>query len=146
MWNILEKLIIMLQFQFRIRKNLSPIILARLYSSSETLQYQFNPIPTSHGRNQPIYECHVTTAGRVKFLQETQNLALADWCVLLTSINNQFRNCKYIIFWPIKLFLNCKICSDWTKVHTFQIGGIFFVFFTFSKVLINLTFDVIMHF
>ena len=23
-----------------------------------------NPIPTSHGRNQPIYECHVTTAGR----------------------------------------------------------------------------------
>jgi hypothetical protein len=24
----------------------------------------FNPIPTGHGRNQPIYECHVTTAGR----------------------------------------------------------------------------------
>ena len=23
-----------------------------------------NPIPTGHGRNQPIYECHVTTAGR----------------------------------------------------------------------------------
>jgi hypothetical protein len=21
----------------------------------------FNPIPTGHGRNQPIYECHVTT-------------------------------------------------------------------------------------
>ena len=24
----------------------------------------FNPIPTGHGRNQPIYECHVTTASR----------------------------------------------------------------------------------
>ena len=24
----------------------------------------FNPIPTGHGRNQPIYECHLTTAGR----------------------------------------------------------------------------------
>ena len=23
-----------------------------------------NPIPTGHGWNQPIYECHVTTAGR----------------------------------------------------------------------------------
>ena len=23
-----------------------------------------SPIPTSHGQNQPIYECHVTTAGR----------------------------------------------------------------------------------
>ena len=23
-----------------------------------------NPIPTGHGRNQSIYECHVTTAGR----------------------------------------------------------------------------------
>jgi hypothetical protein len=24
----------------------------------------FNPIPTGHERNQPIYECHVTTDGR----------------------------------------------------------------------------------
>ena len=24
----------------------------------------FNPIPTGHGRNQPMYECHMTTAGR----------------------------------------------------------------------------------
>ena len=23
-----------------------------------------NPIPTGHGRNQPIYECQVTTSGR----------------------------------------------------------------------------------
>ena len=30
-----------------------------------------NPIPTGHGRNQPIFECHVTTTGRnrVKRLQ-----------------------------------------------------------------------------
>ena len=28
-----------------------------------------NPIPTGHGRNQPIYERHVTTAGRAKFLK-----------------------------------------------------------------------------
>ena len=27
----------------------------------------FNPIPTGHGRNQPIYECHVTTACRNRF-------------------------------------------------------------------------------
>ena len=28
----------------------------------------FNPIPTSQGRNQPLYECHVTKSGwnRVK--------------------------------------------------------------------------------
>ena len=26
--------------------------------------FDFNPIPTGHGRNQPIYERHVTTAGR----------------------------------------------------------------------------------
>ena len=24
-----------------------------------------NPIPTGHGRNQPIYDCHVTTAVRI---------------------------------------------------------------------------------
>jgi hypothetical protein len=30
-----------------------------------------NPIPTGHGWNQPIYECHMTTAGRnrVKFIE-----------------------------------------------------------------------------
>ena len=27
-------------------------------------QASVNPIPNSHGRNQPIYERHVTTAGR----------------------------------------------------------------------------------
>ena len=26
--------------------------------------HSFNPIPTGHGRNQPIYERHVTTASR----------------------------------------------------------------------------------
>ena len=28
------------------------------------LQDLFNPIPTGHGRNQPIYERHVTKSGR----------------------------------------------------------------------------------
>ena len=27
----------------------------------------FNPIPTGHGRNQPIYERHVTKSGRNRF-------------------------------------------------------------------------------
>jgi hypothetical protein len=30
----------------------------------------FNPIPTGHGRNQPIYECHVTKAGRNRLTGE----------------------------------------------------------------------------
>ena len=29
-----------------------------------SVHINFNPIPNDHGRNQPIYECHVTTAGR----------------------------------------------------------------------------------
>ena len=28
------------------------------------LQSSLNPIPTGHGRNQPIYERHVTKSGR----------------------------------------------------------------------------------
>jgi hypothetical protein len=28
------------------------------------LQVSFNPIPTSQGRNQPLYERHVTKSGR----------------------------------------------------------------------------------
>ena len=30
----------------------------------------FNPIPTGHGRNQPTYERHVTTAGRNRVKKE----------------------------------------------------------------------------
>ena len=29
-----------------------------------SMNINFKPIPTNHGGNQPIYECHVTTAGR----------------------------------------------------------------------------------
>ena len=32
--------------------------------SSDVIFLNLNPIPTGHGRNQPIYERHVTTAGR----------------------------------------------------------------------------------
>ena len=32
--------------------------------SAEKTENELNPIPTIHGRNQPIYECHVTKAGR----------------------------------------------------------------------------------
>ena len=66
-------------------------------------------------------------------------------CSPQSTTNSETANIL-VIFWPIKLFLNCQICSNWTNVHTFQVGGIFFAFFTFSTVLINLTFDVIMHF
>ena len=34
------------------------------YSENDNLEKIVNPIPTGHGRNQPIYERHVTTAGR----------------------------------------------------------------------------------
>ena len=65
-------------------RNQSQIILR-----SKVLHHHFyllNPIPTGHGRNQPIYECHVTTASRnrVKDIQlsvQTQNSGtrLAFW-------------------------------------------------------------------
>ena len=32
--------------------------------ASITILLTLNPIPNGHGRNQPIYERHVTTAGR----------------------------------------------------------------------------------
>ena len=38
----------------------------------------FNPVPTGHGRNQPIYECHVTTAGRNR-VNFCQKIYLADF-------------------------------------------------------------------
>ena len=33
-------------------------------STCMTAHTCINPIPTGHGRNQPIYERHLTTAGR----------------------------------------------------------------------------------
>ena len=36
--------------------------------SGDFLPLTFNPIPTGHGQNQPIYECHVTTAGRYRVI------------------------------------------------------------------------------
>ena len=33
-------------------------------NSVDCLFFVFNPIPTSQGRNQPLYECHVTKPGR----------------------------------------------------------------------------------
>ena len=44
-----------------------------------------NPIPTSHGRNQPIYERHVTKSGRNRVKFERKRLGfqitvpLGDW-------------------------------------------------------------------
>ena len=39
----------------------------------------FNPIPTGHGRNQLIYELHVTTAGRNRVKHFVQSLHIAKW-------------------------------------------------------------------
>ena len=36
----------------------------RVWPQLGLAKYVLNPIPTGHGRNQPIYERHVTTAGR----------------------------------------------------------------------------------
>ena len=35
-----------------------------LQSDPSDMKVDLNPIPTSHGQNQPIYECRVTTASR----------------------------------------------------------------------------------
>ena len=34
---------------------------------------RLNPIPTGHGRNQPIYERHVTKSGRNRVKKDVQN-------------------------------------------------------------------------
>ena len=36
--------------------------------------FPVSPIPTGHGQNQPIYECHVTAAGRNRVKGEIQSI------------------------------------------------------------------------
>ena len=56
------------------------------YSENDNLEKIVNPIPTGHGRNQPIYERHVTKSGRnrVKWLNST-----TAPCVLTRKIRAQ---------------------------------------------------------
>jgi hypothetical protein len=41
-----------------------------------------NPIPTGHGRNQPIYECHVTATGR----NRVKHTVLYDFNKFLSTV------------------------------------------------------------
>ena len=50
----------------------------------------FNPNPTGHGRNQPIYECHVTTAARnrVKSVSYRKGLHIGELGILLSRFTD----------------------------------------------------------
>ena len=47
---------------------------------------QNDPIPTGHGQNQPIYECHVTTAGRNR-VENPKYQVLFDLLLLVENIH-----------------------------------------------------------
>ena len=44
--------------------NLAPCSISNDDDTNNFQVVEFNPIPTGHGRNQPIYERHVTKSGR----------------------------------------------------------------------------------
>jgi hypothetical protein len=46
-------------------------------AAAGTLNGKFNPIPTGHGQNQPIYERHVTTAGRNRVKDRPSEILLS---------------------------------------------------------------------
>ena len=51
-----------------------------------------NPIPTSHRRNQPIYECHVTTAGRNRVKDMAAKRDFKTRHILFESCKSFFRS------------------------------------------------------
>ena len=49
----------------KIMTHFNPFVQDRIFlSNGAKVQMPLNPISTGHGRNQPIYERHMTTAGR----------------------------------------------------------------------------------
>ena len=63
-----------------------------------TLCAAVNPIPTSHGRNQPIYERHVTKSGRNRVKDPIRNIKLR---FIYIGISQYFfiENIKLIFLW-----------------------------------------------
>ena len=58
----------------------APLVRKRTASlKSKYLQKTFNPIPTGHGRNQPIYERHVTKSGRNRVKKWVKSMQTAGY-------------------------------------------------------------------
>ena len=62
-------------------------ILSNCHNSDiiNSLLNAFNHIPNGHGRNQPIYECHVTTAGRNRVKAYLTNLVTESLAITNAS-------------------------------------------------------------
>ena len=67
--------------------------------------FPFNPIPTSHGRNQPIYECHMTTVGRNRVKRAKNPMIFGQYEMkkrspLQTIVSFYFKFIKHCSFFP----------------------------------------------
>ena len=97
---------------FKGRKISKPIFLS-FKSFKNGMKYMFNPISTGIGRNQPIYERHVTTASRNR-VKVTQHCKFLITSVLekLVWQGRLFRQiCNTILF-------DVKQCLHWKKTST----------------------------